>query len=173
MPGRGAITLRWRVPFWLVPGDLIVAAPVLAFTAPRKLQKMAVQSANGGLIPWQTGIATRIGRFQFVLGREISLSFYGYTSDQNILIPTPGVPPLNHTLVRLRSIRLDVPILEYRIFRTFSLDQSSGLAIQLHAGFDKPSSSSVVEPAGAPKPGLRTIVTGGVRVVFDWRHYFP
>ena len=134
---------------------------------------MAVQSANGGLIPWQTGIASRIGRFQFVLGREIGLSFYGYTSDQNILIPSPGVAPLNQTLIKLRSIRLDLPILEYRIFRTFSLDQSSGLGIQLYGGFDKPTSSSVVEPAGAAKPGLHTIVTGGVRVVFDWRHYFP
>jgi hypothetical protein len=33
----------------------LVATPVLAFTAPRKLKKMAMQSANGGLIPWQTG----------------------------------------------------------------------------------------------------------------------
>jgi hypothetical protein len=170
--GRSAFVVRWRAPFWLIPGDLIVASPVLAFTAPRKLQKMSVQSANGGLIPWQTGIATPIGRFQFVLGREIGLNFYGYTSDQNVVIPTPGVAPVNQTVVKLRSIRLDVPILEWRIFRTFSVDQSSGLGIQLYAGFDRPTRSSVVEPVGAPKPGLHTIVTGGVRMVFDWRHYF-
>jgi hypothetical protein len=173
IPGRSALAVRWRVPFWLVPGDLIVAAPVLAFTAPRKLKRMAMQSVNGGLLPWQTGIATRVGRFQFVLGRELGLSFYGYASDQNVAIPTPGVPPVNQTVVKLRSIALDVPILEWRIFRTFSLDQGSALAIQFYAGFDKPTSSSVVEPAGAPKPSLHTIVTGGVRVVFDWRHYHP
>ena len=173
IPGRSAFVIRWRVPFWLIPGDLIVATPVLAFTNPRKLKKMAMQSANGGLIPWQTGIATRIGRFQFMLGREIGLSFYGYASDQNVVIPTPGVAPVNQTIVKLRSIGLDVPILEWRIFRMFSLDQSSGLGIQLYAGFDRPTSSSVVEPAGAPKPSLHTIVTGGVRVVFDWRHYRP
>jgi len=172
IPGRGAIVLRWRAPFWLIPGDLIVAAPVLAFTSPRKLQKMAVQSANGGLIPWQSGIATPIGRFQFMLGREIGLSFYGYTSDQNILIPTPGVAPVNLTVVKLRSIRVDVPFLEWRLFRTFSMNQSSGLGIQFYAGFDTPTSSSVVQPLGAPKPGLHTIVTGGLRVVIDWRHYF-
>jgi hypothetical protein len=171
IPGRSALLIRWRAPFWLIPGDLIVATPVLAFTAPRKLKKMAMQSANGGLIPWQTGIATPIGRFQFMLGREIGLSFYGYASDQNVVIPTPGVPPVNQTVVRLRSIGVDVPILEWRMFRTFSLDQSSGLGIQFYAGFDSPTSSSVVEPAGAPKPSLHTIVTGGVRVVFDWRHY--
>jgi hypothetical protein len=172
VPGRGAITLRWRAPFWLIPGDLIVAAPVLAFTAPQKLQKMAVQSANGGLIPWQAGHQTRVGRFQFVLGREIALSLYGYTEDQNILIPTPGVAPINTTELRLRSIRVDLPVLEWRVFRTFSVDQSSGLAIQFSAGFDKPTSFSVIQPAGAPQPDLQTIVVGGVRVVFDWRHYF-
>lgn len=173
IPGRSAFVLRWRVPFWLIPGDLIVATPVLAFTNPRKLKKMAMQSANGGLIPWQTGIATRIGRFQFMLGREIGLSFYGYASDQNVVIPTPGAAPVNQTIVKLRSIGLDVPILEWRIFHMFSLDQSSGLGIQFYTGFDRPTSSSVVAPAGAPKPSLHTIVTGGVRVVFDWRHYRP
>ena len=171
IPGRSAFGVRWRVPFWLIPGDLVVATPVLAFTAPRRLKKMAVQSANGGLVPWQAGIATRIGRFQFVLGREIGLSFYGYTADQNVVIPTPGATPLNQTIVKLRSIALDVPIVEWRMFRTFSVDQTSGLGIQFYAGFDRPTSYSVVEPVGAPKPSLQTIVTGGVRVVFDWRHY--
>jgi len=75
LPGRGALAVRGRLPFWLVPGDLLVAAPILAFTAPQKLQRIAAQSANGGLIPWQAGIATRIGRFQFMLGREVGLSF--------------------------------------------------------------------------------------------------
>jgi hypothetical protein len=172
IPGRSAFAVRWRVPFWLIPGDLIFATPVLAFNRPRKLKKMAMQSANGGLIPWQTGIATRIGRFQFVLGREIGLSFYG-SSDQNVVIPTPGVAPVNQTVVKLRSIGLDVPILEWRMFRTFSVDQSSALGMQFYAGFDGPTSSSVVEPAGTPKPSLHTIVTGGVRLVFDWRHYRP
>ena len=171
IPGRSAFVVRWRVPFWLIPGDLVVATPVLAFTSPRKLKKMAMRSVNGGLVPWQTGIATRMGRFQCVLGREMGLSFYGYASDQNVVIPTPGVPPANRTVVKLRSIGLDVPILEWRVFRSFSLDQSSGLRLQFYAGFDRPTSSSVVEPVGAPKPSLHTIVTGGMRVVFDWRHF--
>ena len=171
VPGRGAIVLRGRAPFWLIPGDLIIAAPVLAFTKPQLLQKMAVQAANGGLIPWQAVIATRIGRFQFELGREVGISLYGYISDQTVLLPTPGVPPLNATQINLRTIRFDFPILEYRPFRTFSQNQSSGLAFQFFAGFDEPMSASVVQPAGAPKPSLHTIVTGGMRIVFDWRHY--
>lgn len=171
VPGRGAIALRGRAPFWLVPGDLILAAPVLAYTKPQALEKMAVQAANGGLIPWQAGIATRVGRFQFVLGREVGISLYGYTSDQSVLLPTPGVPPVNTTQINLRSIGFDFPILEYRPFRTFSQNQSSGLAFQLFTGFDKPNGVSVLQPIGAPKPSLHTIVTGGIRMVFDWRHY--
>jgi len=171
VPDRTAIVLRGRAPFWLIPGDLLLTAPVLALTGPRTLKRMAVQAANGGLIPWQEVIATPVGRFQFVLGREVGISLYGYTSDQTFLIPTSGIPPNKITQIHLRSVRLDFPILEYRPFRTFSQNQSSGLAFQFFTGFDKPNSASVVEPAGAPKPGVHTIVTGGLRMVFDWRHY--
>ena len=171
IPGRGAVTTRFRAPYWLIPGDLIIAAPVLAFTSRRTLEKMAVQAASGGLIPWQAGIATRIGRFQFVLGREVGLSFYHNGSDHPILIPTPGVPPANSTLVSLNSMQFEFPILDYRLFRSFSLNQSSGLIIQPYVGFDTPTSSSVVTPVGVPNPTLHTITTGGIRVVFDWRHY--
>jgi hypothetical protein len=171
IPGRGGITARFRAPFWLIPGDLLVAAPVLAFTSRRTLQKMAVQSANGGLIPWQTAIATRIGRFQFVLGREVGLTFFNHGQNHPMAIPTPGVPPVNTTIVAVNSMQVEFPILEYRPFRYFSLDQSSSLTIQPYVGFDKPSSPSVVSPTGAPAPHLRTITTAGIRVVFDWRHY--
>jgi hypothetical protein len=171
LPGRTALTARLRVPFWLLPGDLLLATPVLAFSSPQTLQKMAVQAANGGLIPWQAGIATPIGRFQFVLGREVGLSFYRSRRDDPVLIQTPGVEPINATLVAIRSLQVELPILEYRPFRTFSLNQSSSLVIQLYTGFDTPIRSSVVFPEGAPKPHLRTIGLGGIRVVFDWRYY--
>ena len=134
---------------------------------------MAVQAANGGLLPWQAGIATPIGRFQFVLGREVGLSFYRSRRNDPMLIQTPGVGPIDATLVALRSLQVELPILEYRPFRSFALDQSSSLLIQFYAGFDTPLQSSVVSPAGAPKPELRTIGLGGIRVVFDWRYYLP
>jgi hypothetical protein len=171
LPARAAITARFRAPFWLIPGDLLVAGPVLHFTSRRSLQKMAVQAANGGLIPWQAGIATRVGYFQFVLGREVGLSFYHNSSEHPIAIPTPGVPPANATLVALSSLQVDFPILEWRLFRTFSLTQSSALKIQPYVGFDTPTKTSAVSPVGAPTPHLHTIVSGGMRLVFDWRHY--
>ena len=99
------------------------------------------------------------------------MSFYHNSSDHPILIPTPGIPPTNSALVALNSFQMDFPIFEYRIFHIFSLNQSSDLIIQLYVGFDKPTETSVVTPTGAPTPQLQTIVTAGIRLVFDWRHY--
>ena len=171
IPGRGAITLRVRAPFWLIPGDLVVAAPLLALASHRTLQRMAVQAGNGGLIPWQSGLATPIGRFQFVLGREVGFSWHRLNTNNAMALPTPGVPPVNQTLVAVRSLQVEFPFLEYRPFRSFSRDQASSILFQFFGGFDTPTGSSVVSPAGAPMPQLHTIAVGGVRFAFDWRHY--
>lgn len=170
IPSRTAYTVRLRMPFWLVPGDLVLALPVLAIS-PDTYAKMAVTAGNGGLIPWQSGIATSIGRFQFVLGREVGVSFYGYASDDRVIIPS-STPGGSATLISLRSTAFDFPIIEYRPFRTFSLDQSSSLLVQLYGGFDIPRIRSVIAPSGAPEPGLKTVWYGGIRIVFDWRSYF-
>lgn len=172
VPGRGAITARLRMPFWLIPGDVALAAPILAFTSPVKLQKMAVGAADGGLIPWQAGISTRAGRFQMVLGREVGVSIFPKGNDHEFALPTPGVPSGNSTVVSLNSLQMEFPVMEYRLFRTFSTNQSSGLMLQPYVGFDTPTSVKVISPANAPTPDAHTIVTTGVRVVFDWRHYF-
>jgi hypothetical protein len=171
VPGRAAITARLRMPFWLIPGDVLIAAPILAFTSPGRLQKMAVGAANGGLIPWQAGVSTRAGRLQFVLGREVGVSIFRNGSGHPFSLPTPGVPPSDSTLVSLNSLQIEFPVFEYRLFRTFSVNQSSGLMLQPYVGFDTPTAVSVISPAGAPIPDAHTIVTTGVRVVFDWRHY--
>ena len=171
IPGRGALTLRVRAPFWLVPGDMVVAAPLFAFVSPKTLKRMAVQAGNGGLIPWQTGMATPIGRFQFVLGREAGIAWYRLDTHNPMQLPTSGVTPLASTLVAVRSIQVDFPILEYRPFRSFHRSQTSSVLIQFYAGFDKPTETSVVSPVNAPTPNLRTIGLAGIRAAFDWRYY--
>ncbi len=171
IPGRGAMSARLRMPFWLIPGDVALAAPVLAFISPAAMQKMAIEAANGGLIPWQAGIATRAGRFQFVLGREVGVSVFRSGGDHPFLLPTPGVAPSGSTLVSLNSLQVEFPVFEYRLFRDFSVNQSSGLMLQPYVGFDIPTAVSVNSPTGAPVPDAHTIVTTGVRVVFDWRYY--
>ncbi len=79
IPGRTGYSARLRMPFYLIPGDLLLLSP-LYFASPKTYQGMAVTAVNGGLIPWQLGWATRFGRFQFVLGREIGATFYGLGS---------------------------------------------------------------------------------------------
>ena len=58
------------MPFYVIPGDLLFLSPMY-FTNRQKYTELAVTAANGGLLGWQQGYATSIGRFQFVLGREL------------------------------------------------------------------------------------------------------
>jgi len=169
IPARDAFTFRLRMPFWLIPGDLIIAVPLL-IVSPETYTNMAVIAGNGGLIPWQSGIATPIGRFQFMLGREIGISFYGLGGNHDaMLIPDQAE---GTKLVQFRSTQFDLPILEYRPFRTFSLDQSSSLVFQLNFGFDIPHSETVLVPEGSKVPELKTIYYLGIRMAFDWRYYY-
>jgi hypothetical protein len=171
IPSRWAFTGRLRMPFWLIPGDLLWALPILAPISLDTYSKMAVIASNGGLIPWQAGIATSVGRFQFVLGREVGFTYYGFGKQEDRLIIPPRVPGTSATLIDLRSLRFDFPVLEYRPFRTFSLTQSSSLVVQLYGGFEVPLDVSVVQPIGAPEPNLKTVWEVGLRLLFDWRYY--
>ena len=167
---RFGITTRLRMPFYVIPGDLLLLSP-LYLVSPETYTNMAVTASNGGLIPWQGGWATRIGRFQFVLGRELGATFYGYGFENTTIVPgaTPGAEP---RVVEFKSIHFDLPILEYRPYRAFDTQQSSAVLIQLFAGIDVPQSSSVTWPPGAPGVKLDTIYSIGLRMIFDWRRYF-
>jgi len=170
IPGRDAWTLRLRMPFWLLPLDMLILTPILALTSPNTLISVGTQAVNGGLIPWQTGIETSIGRFQFIFGREIAVAFYGGGDQKDaLLIPTDDG---NTTVITYKTTKLEFPIVEYRPFRTFSRDQSSSLVIQLQIGVDIPHSETVLAPAGASVPDLQPVWYIGLRTAFDWRYYF-
>ena len=167
--GRSAYNVRIRLPFWLIPGDLILAAPFLVFTAPKTFAAMAVTAANGGLIPWQLGMATRHGRFQFVLGREVGLSFYGIKNPKDaIIIPQEGGKSY---LLEYKSTKIDFPVVEYKTMTSFSQNQSSNLLFQLGFGVDMPHGAGTLLPAGAAVPELKDVWYIGLRILFDWRHY--
>ncbi len=170
VPSRTALTLRWRMPFYLIPGDLLLAAPLLYFISPAKLEKMAAIAANGGLISWQSAVQTKIGRFQFILGREVGISFYGFgASPDEVLIPV-NLPRV--VLITYKSTQFDFPILEYRPFRAFSLDQTSAMIVQFSGGFDIPHGAALVgTPDREVVPELKTVWYLGLRVSFNWRHY--
>lgn len=181
IPTRNAYYIRLRLPFFLIPGDLIVLAPILALASPNAMQKVITTAGNGGLIPWQTGLPTPIGRFQFVLGREAAISLYG--SERG---PDPYIVTLRETdqdgssleeqgYFSMYTTRFEFPILEYRPFRTYSSRQTGSLLFQIHAGFDIPGKRAIIyvpDDYTGGLPDTQTVWFAGIRLVFDYRYYF-
>jgi len=170
IPARSGLSTRIRLPYYLVPGDLLFLSPLYFFN-PEKYTQLAVTASNGGLLRLEQGWATRFGRFQFVLGRELGVTFYGLWGDPELVAP-PTPPAAVGRVVNFKSTYFDLPILEYRPYRAFSANQSSTVLFQLFAGADVPYGESVVSPIGAPTPSLRTVWSVGVRMTFDWRYYW-
>ena len=169
IPSREGLSARVRLPYYLIPGDLLLLSPMYLF-APEKYTQIGVTAVNGGLLGWQRGWATGIGRFQFVLGRELGVTWYGLRGQQQLLAPPLDGATLPR-VVNFKSTYFDLPILEYRPYRAFSANQSSSLLFQLFAGVDVPYGVSVATPPGA-SVNLDTIYVLGVRMVFDWRYYW-
>ena len=104
IPGALGLNARLRMPFYLIPGDLLLLSPMY-FLSPTTYTNMAVTAGNGGLIPWQAGWATRFGRFQFVLGRELGATFYGELSDDTVFAggEYTGIPAHHRLQVDVRG----------------------------------------------------------------------
>ncbi|MDM0110880.1 hypothetical protein QTI66_01905 [Variovorax sp. J22R133] len=170
VPARAGLSLRLRMPYYLVPGDLVLVSPMY-FVNPKAYADMAVAAANGGLLRLQSGWATAVGRFQFVLGRELGVTFYGLSGDDQLLAPSVAPGGLGRA-VNFKSTSFELPIAEYRPYRAFSTNQSSSVVVQLFAAADVPRGGTVRFPVGAPAPELRTVWSIGVRLVFDWRYYY-
>ena len=168
---RIGISTRVRMPFYLLPGDLLLLSPMY-FVSPETYTGMAVTAGNGGLIPWQAGWATGIGRFQFVLGRELGATFYGYGFENTTVAPpaTAGGEP---RVVDFRSIHFDLPILEYRPYRAFDTKQSSAVLIQLYRRRRDPEEHEGDLAAGRSRGEARErSIRSALRLIFDWRRYF-
>jgi hypothetical protein len=174
LPARSALSFRLRVPFWLVPGDLLVAAPVLALADPKLLEKMTIVAADGGLIPWQTKLSTPIGSLQFVAGREVAVNLYGYLGGKDAFLAVTGRSPDGAAIfepVAFRSIEWDFPLLELRPLREYGTRYSFSTLVQFGVGFDTPIDAESLNP-GQPVPPLKTRYFGFFRIFFDGRRYF-
>jgi len=169
IPARTGLSFRVRMPYYVVPGDLLLMSPMYFFK-PDMYTRMAVNAANGGLLKWQQGIATAVGRFQFVLGRELGITFYGLGGNDQLLAPDPVTGGFGR-IVNFKSTAYEMPILEYRPFRSFSENQSSSIIFQLYGGADVPRGEKTYLPFGALTPDLDTIWYLGIRMTFDWRYY--
>ncbi len=170
VPARQGITARVRLPFWLIPGDLVLAAPVLAFASPTTLKKMAIRAANGGLLGAEAGVATGIGRFQLVLGREVGATFYGYSGGKDAMLAW-SEEAATWLPVAFRSVDLDVPVVEYRPFRDFSEHQATSLLVQVGLGVDIPTGVELLPPSTGTPPKLGNVWSARVKLLFDWRRY--
>jgi hypothetical protein len=172
VPSREALYFRLRLPYYVIPGDLIILGPILLLVSPKSLNNVVATAGAGGLIPWQTGMITPVGRFQFILGREIGVAFYGTVqgADSYLMADRDGTGEL--VLFSMHTTHLEFPILEYRPVRTFSRRQSASLLMQINASVDIPGQVTMIEPADAIAPNMKPIWSVGVRLAFDWRFYY-
>jgi hypothetical protein len=172
VPARSGLNFRLRIPFWLIPGDLVLATPVLAFTNPMALKKMAIRAADGGLIPWQTRLSTRFGAFQFMAGREVAVTLFGFGEKDAFLgvFDTPEGRVLQP--IAVKSLQWEFPLVEYRPFREYGSRFTFSTFLQLGFGLDQPLSAVVVGQPNTPSPSLQTRYFGFLRIFFDGRRYF-
>ena len=165
---RNGLGTRIHMPFWLIPGDLLLATPIVFLIDKQAAKQMGIIAASGGLIPWQRTLNSGIGAFQFVLGREVGVALYGYGSHGIY-----GYTGSNGTISQYtyRSWQLDLPVVEYRPFRTFATNTALTAALQLGFGVDFPNNAHLTNPPGAPGPDLGTSWLIYLRFAFDARYY--
>ncbi len=170
IPARTGLSGRIRMPFYAIPGDLLFLAPMYFFD-PESYTQMAVTASNGGVLGWQAGWATRFGRFQFVLGRELGIVAYGLFNTDQLVVPSDRADGLGR-IINYKSIYFELPIVEYRPYRSFSSNQSSEVVFQFFAGIDIPYDYSVERPIGGTPADLQNVYSIGLRMLFDWRYYW-
>jgi hypothetical protein len=182
VPARRGLVFRLRMPFYLVPFDLLLAAPILVWASPSTLTDMAIVAASGGALPWHRALNTSIGAFQFLLGREVAVTLFGYLGDRiesAAIAPEGTTVPIGGRLafISYRSLQLDLPTLEYRPLRTFATHTALTFAVILGWGIEFPNqvryiSALTLPPAVGATPDLGTAWIFYVRLHFDARYYF-
>ncbi len=174
VPARTGLRLGIRLPFWLVPGDMLLLGPVLAAASPEALSSVGVAAASGGLIPYERSFGIGMGTLQVVIGRELDAVLYGYLSDVVILVPTgpPPTPDADLGAAKLKSIALSFPVLEWTPFRTFATQLVFATVVQLGFGVEIPFTTPVVYPPGYGNAALTPSWNVYIRGQFDGRYFF-
>jgi hypothetical protein len=182
VPAKRGVTARLRVPFYIIPFDLILVAPILSWAAPNTYLNMGIWAASGGLLRYERAFLTPIGAFQVLIGREVAATFYGYLGDrvENIGVIAPGATvPYNSDLgfLSYRVLSFDFPTFEYRPLREYSTNQALTFAIQFGWGVEFPNqvrytSKLTIPAATGPTPDLAPGWFIYMRIHFDARYYF-
>ncbi len=173
VPARIGMSFGMRLPFWIIPGDMLLLGPVLALAAPSALNRVVVEAASGGLIPLERSFETGAGVFQIVAGREARAVLFGYVEDLMGVVPVGVLPDgtPQYGAVKFKSVQLQFPVLEWTPFRSFATQLTFAAQIQLGFSVGIPTSTQVMYPAGGAftsSPGWSVWLRG----VFDGRYFF-
>jgi hypothetical protein len=176
MPSRTGLRLGLRLPFWVIPGDMLVLAPLLGLVAPKALADVGLAAASGGLLPYERTVSTSAGTFQLVAGREVQGTLYGILGSANLpLYIAPiaenadGTP--QYGVVSQKSLALAFPIVEWTPFREFATQLTFAGCLQLGFGMEVPFETRVVYPEGAPTPDAPLSWSIFLRGQFDGRYF--
>jgi hypothetical protein len=173
VPARTGLRLGMRLPFYVIPGDMLILVPVLALVSPSALSSVGVAAASGGLIPYERGIDIGAGTLQIVVGREIDVTFFGYFGNATILVEIPPQPDGNSgAIANLKSVQLNFPVLEWTPFRTFATQLVFVAALQLGFGVELPISAPIVFPEGFGNASLGPSWSVFLRGTFEGRYFF-
>ncbi|HWP04258.1 MAG TPA: hypothetical protein VNN72_00890 [Polyangiaceae bacterium] len=175
-PARTGLRLGVRMPFWVLPGDVLVLGPVLALVAPHALSDVGVAAASGGLIPYERTVQTGIGSFQIIAGREVQGTLFGYLGPANLplyiapISKNPDGTPV-YGVVSEKSLAFAFPVVEWTPFRAFATQLTFTTAVQLGFGVEVPLSTEVVYPENAAAVKSPPSWTIFLRGQFDGRYF--
>jgi hypothetical protein len=167
---RSALKLSLRMPYYVLPFDLIVLAPVLMLASPQSLTGVVFAAAGGGLLPIERRLDTSIGSFQLIAGREVGFTLWGFTGHTNQFIYTPTADQASFRLVNYDSLELDFPVLEYVPPRVFATSLSLAALFQLGFSVEFPMNVAVNNTAESFSLGPSWNIY--LRFRLDARKYF-
>jgi hypothetical protein len=169
VPGRSALKLVFRMPYYVVPFDLIVLGPALLLASPATAQDVVFRATSGGLWTLQRPIETAIGTFQFMAGRELGFTLWGI-GDPNQFVATPASG--SALLVDFRQLELDFPVFEYAPPRAFSTTLALAAQVQLGFSVQLAPTAWLPQDGNAPYDGLGASWFIYLRLRLDARKYF-
>jgi len=146
---RSALKLSLRMPYYVLPFDLVLLAPIMMLTSPEALQSVVFAAAGGGILPIQRRIATSWGTFQFMAGREVGLTLWGYTGHTNQFIVTPTSDRADVFVVDYNSLEWDFPVFEFVPPRAFANTLALAAEFQLGFSVEFPQKAAI-HSTGAP-----------------------
>jgi hypothetical protein len=171
VPSRAAITIGLRMPFWVVPGDLLLLAPVLALASPSDLTRVAMRAASGGLIPWQRTFATGIGYVELVAGRVVTCSLFGI-GERTHTFAWVDAEESALASIGFRSVMLTLPAVEYTPLRQTAQMLTASLQLRLAYAIDIPYDVVNFDKSSTFKPDWGPSHFVLLQLSFNGRSYY-